>query len=384
MATDGAVELDPEAEAALEDNALLRKASDQQNAQWRLNEQRLKQLGVKKEQLCRLFRCVTEGRPIELPPPPKEANWSSAGIWRPQAAPGEMQPAAAPPASKPRPGSSFGRSMAANANAGDAAAPVRLYWAQQQSGAAAGAQAQPPRARTAAREAAAAAARPQRQPAPAQGEGGAAGPGPSSLLAWALPLAAAGPLPSFSRGTALSSLFRTSQGHSYAALADFVAKGGLTSLNGCELSDFLTGVGMAAPPQPQPQAAPTPVPHEPAAAAAAAPLAGVVAAAVGAGVMDCGEACARAKPEEEVSSGAAPLTQRRLHLLQGALDAVQEAGAALRRAGAEGAVEDAFSGHQVLADLQAALRSQLDQQISALNQVAVLGETPSLPFAPVA
>ena len=48
MATDGAVCLDPEAEAALEEGALLRKASDQQNAQWRLNEPRLKHLGVKK------------------------------------------------------------------------------------------------------------------------------------------------------------------------------------------------------------------------------------------------------------------------------------------------------------------------------------------------
>ncbi len=48
MATDGAVHMNPETEALLEEGALLRKASEQQNAQWRLNEHRLKQLGVKK------------------------------------------------------------------------------------------------------------------------------------------------------------------------------------------------------------------------------------------------------------------------------------------------------------------------------------------------
>ena len=48
LATDGAVKMDAVKEAAMDEHAMLRKASDQQNAQWRINEARLRTLGVKK------------------------------------------------------------------------------------------------------------------------------------------------------------------------------------------------------------------------------------------------------------------------------------------------------------------------------------------------
>jgi hypothetical protein len=80
MATDGAVQMDPEKEAAMDEGALLRKASEQQNAQWRLNEQRLKQLGVKKAR-ARALRALRprvmwprEPAARPRPPPPPRAR----------------------------------------------------------------------------------------------------------------------------------------------------------------------------------------------------------------------------------------------------------------------------------------------------------------------
>jgi hypothetical protein len=125
MATDGAVNLDPEAEAALEEGALLRKASDQQNAQWRLNELRLKQLGVKKEQLTKLFRQVAEGRPIMLPPPPREANWAPSSRARIKTAP-NAAPAAVPAPAPKAPRSKLAAPRAAPAGYAPAPLPAPL------------------------------------------------------------------------------------------------------------------------------------------------------------------------------------------------------------------------------------------------------------------
>jgi hypothetical protein len=99
MATDGAVTLDPVKEDALNDHALLRKASDQQNAEWRervppshtgrhkgassFDDTSSSQTAADMKhgaqaQLAKLFGCVAEGKPIALPPPPPEALWQSA------------------------------------------------------------------------------------------------------------------------------------------------------------------------------------------------------------------------------------------------------------------------------------------------------------------
>jgi len=72
------VKLDPVQEAKLDEHALLRKASDQQNAQWRVNEARLRFLGIKKARsrstcaqwlLLLRFPLLTGGARVGAQPP---------------------------------------------------------------------------------------------------------------------------------------------------------------------------------------------------------------------------------------------------------------------------------------------------------------------------